>query len=97
MPGEVLTLARTRILNKPMNMQLLGNAQPHLAVSVVAVVVVSVAGKALVEAVVTLSGERREGGRGDGRRLAANVVKAALRVVMILPVVVRLGGNRNHR
>ncbi|HCQ0421775.1 TPA: ATP-dependent RNA helicase DeaD, partial [Escherichia coli] len=30
MPGEVLQhFTRTRILNKPMNMQLLGDAQPH--------------------------------------------------------------------
>ncbi|VEA71452.1 Cold-shock DEAD box protein A [Serratia rubidaea] len=30
MPGEILNhFTRTRILNKPMNMQLLGDAQPH--------------------------------------------------------------------
>lgn len=46
MPGEVLQhFTRTRILNKPMNMQLLGDAQPRLTVAanVVAVVAVSVA------------------------------------------------------
>ncbi|EAT4123584.1 ATP-dependent RNA helicase DeaD [Salmonella enterica subsp. enterica serovar Kentucky] len=47
MPGEVLQhFTRTRILNKPMNMQLLGDAVPHAG------------------------GERREGGRGDGRRFS---------------------------
>ncbi|EFJ3639574.1 DEAD/DEAH family ATP-dependent RNA helicase [Escherichia coli] len=47
MPGEVLQhFTRTRILNKPMNMQLLGDAQPHTG------------------------GERRGGGRGDGRRFS---------------------------
>ncbi|ESL24006.1 DEAD/DEAH family ATP-dependent RNA helicase [Klebsiella pneumoniae] len=45
MPGEVLQhFTRTRILNKPMNMQLLGDAQPRT--------------------------ERREGGRGEGRRFS---------------------------
>lgn len=47
MPGEVLQhFTRTRILNKPMNMQLLGDAVPHAG------------------------GERRGGGRGDGRRFS---------------------------
>lgn len=52
MPGEVLQhFTRTRILNKPMNMQLLAMHSRILAVSVVAVVVVSVAN--VVKAVVT--------------------------------------------
>ncbi|EAQ9949698.1 DEAD/DEAH family ATP-dependent RNA helicase [Salmonella enterica] len=55
MPGEVLQhFTRTRILNKPMNMQLLGDAVPH-------------AGGERREGGRNFSGERREGGRGDGR------------------------------
>ncbi|MCA2403063.1 DEAD/DEAH family ATP-dependent RNA helicase [Enterobacter sp. CCUG 70166] len=46
MPGEVLQhFTRTRILNKPMNMQLMGDAQPRS----------------------DRGGERREGGRSEGR------------------------------
>ncbi len=52
MPGEVLQhFTRTRILNKPMNMQLLGDAQPRPERS---------GGRGF-------GGERREGGRGEGR------------------------------
>ncbi|EBW7776348.1 DEAD/DEAH family ATP-dependent RNA helicase [Salmonella enterica subsp. enterica serovar Saintpaul] len=58
MPGEVLQhFTRTRILNKPMNMQLLGDAVPH-------------AGGERREGGRNFSGERREGGRGDGRRFS---------------------------
>lgn len=96
MPGEVLQhFTRTRILNKPMNMQLLGDAQPHT-------------GGERRGGGRGFGGERREGGRnfsGERREgnvvmvvvLAANVVKAALRVVMILPVVVVSVVMRNHR
>ncbi|EMM5418942.1 ATP-dependent RNA helicase DeaD [Citrobacter amalonaticus] len=53
MPGEVLQhFTRTRILNKPMNMQLLGDAQPHTERRG--------GGR-------SFGGERREGGRGEGR------------------------------
>lgn len=55
MPGEVLQhFTRTRILNKPMNMQLLGDAQPRPERS----------GERRG------GGERREGGRGEGRRFS---------------------------
>ncbi|HDG9771834.1 TPA: DEAD/DEAH family ATP-dependent RNA helicase [Raoultella planticola] len=55
MPGEVLQhFTRTRILNKPMNMQLLGDAQPRP----------DRGGERRG------GGERREGGRGDGRRFS---------------------------
>lgn len=96
MPGEVLQhFTRTRILNKPMNMQLLGDAQPHTGGERRG------GGRGFGgerrEGGRNFSGERREGGRGDGRRLAANVVKAALRVVMTLPVVVVSVVMRNHR
>lgn len=100
MPGEVLQhFTRTRILNKPMNMQLLGDAQPHT-------------GGERRGGGRGFGGERREGGREGGRNfsgerreggqvmvvvLAANVVKAALRVVMTLPVVVVSVVMRNHR
>lgn len=58
MPGEVLQhFTRTRILNKPMNMQLLGDAVPH-------------AGGERRGGGRSFSGERREGGRGDGRRFS---------------------------
>ncbi len=51
MPGEVLQhFTRTRILNKPMNMQLLGDARRTRAANVAAVVVASVAN--VVKAVV---------------------------------------------
>lgn len=54
MPGEVLQhFTRTRILNKPMNMQLLGDAQPHTGER-------RGGGR-------SFGGERREGGRGEGR------------------------------
>ena len=56
MPGEVLQhFTRTRILNKPMNMQLLGDAQPHTERRG--------GGR-------SFGGERREGGRGEGRRFS---------------------------
>lgn len=96
MPGEVLQhFTRTRILNKPMNMQLLGDAQPHT-------------GGERRGGGRGFGGERREGGRnfsGERREgvvvmgvvLAANVVKAAHRVVMTLPVVVVSVVMRNHR
>ncbi|EBL7064888.1 DEAD/DEAH family ATP-dependent RNA helicase [Salmonella enterica] len=64
MPGEVLQhFTRTRILNKPMNMQLLGDAVPH-------------AGGERRGGGRSFSGERREGGRNfsgerrDGRRFS---------------------------
>lgn len=72
MPGEVLQhFTRTRILNKPMNMQLLGDAQPRPD-----------RGGERREGGRSFggggerregrgfSGERREGGRGDGRRFS---------------------------
>jgi len=56
MPGEVLQhFPRTRILNKPMNMQLLGDAQPHTERRG--------GGR-------SFGGERREGGRPEGRRFS---------------------------
>ena len=56
MPGEVLQhFTRTRILNKPMNMQLLGDAQPRTERR---------------EGGRSFGGERREGGRGEGRRFS---------------------------
>lgn len=66
-----------------------------LAVSVVAVVVVSVAN--VVKAVVTSAVNAVKGGVVMGVVLAANVVKAAHRVVMTLPVVVVSVVMRNHR
>jgi ATP-dependent RNA helicase DeaD len=76
MPGEVLQhFTRTRILNKPMNMQLIGDAQPRPERS----------GRSFGgerreggrsfggerrEGGRGFGGERREGGRGDGRRFS---------------------------
>ncbi|EDW1371795.1 DEAD/DEAH family ATP-dependent RNA helicase [Salmonella enterica subsp. enterica] len=78
MPGEVLQhFTRTRILNKPMNMQLLGDAVPHAGGERRG------GGRSFSgerreggrnfsgerrEGGRNFSGERREGGRGDGRR-----------------------------
>ncbi|EMX8897699.1 DEAD/DEAH family ATP-dependent RNA helicase [Enterobacter bugandensis] len=57
MPGEVLQhFTRTRILNKPMNMQLLGDAQPRPD-----------RGGERRGGGRGFSGERREGGRSEGR------------------------------
>lgn len=57
MPGEVLQhFTRTRILNKPMNMQLLGDAQPRPA-----------RGGERRGGGRGFGGERREGGRSEGR------------------------------
>lgn len=96
MPGEVLQhFTRTRILNKPMNMQLLGDAQPHTGGERRGVVVVSVAN--VVKAVVTSAVNAVKVAVVMVVVLAANVVKAALRVVMILPVVVVSVVMRNHR
>ncbi|AHA67277.1 ATP-dependent RNA helicase dbpA [Shigella dysenteriae WRSd3] len=69
MPGEVLQhFTRTRILNKPMNMQLLGDAQPHTGGERRG------GGRGFSgerrEGGRHFSGERREGGRGDGRRFS---------------------------
>lgn len=77
MPGEVLQhFTRTRILNKPMNMQLLGDAQPRPERSGE-----RRGGGERREGGRSFSGgerregrgfggERREGGRGDGRRFS---------------------------
>ncbi|MGV2812399.1 DEAD/DEAH family ATP-dependent RNA helicase [Enterobacter cancerogenus] len=57
MPGEVLQhFTRTRILNKPMNMQLMGDAQPRTD-----------RGGERRGGGRSFSGERREGGRSEGR------------------------------
>ncbi|EKS6732283.1 DEAD/DEAH family ATP-dependent RNA helicase [Enterobacter asburiae] len=57
MPGEVLQhFTRTRILNKPMNMQLLGDAQPRPD-----------RGGERRGGGRSFGGERREGGRSEGR------------------------------
>ncbi|KTK40050.1 DEAD/DEAH family ATP-dependent RNA helicase [Enterobacter hormaechei] len=57
MPGEVLQhFTRTRILNKPMNMQLMGDAQPR-----------SDRGVERRGGGRSFGGERREGGRSEGR------------------------------
>ncbi|MBP5854742.1 DEAD/DEAH family ATP-dependent RNA helicase [Citrobacter sp. AN-PRR1] len=57
MPGDVLQhFTRTRILNKPMNMQLVGDAVPHTG------------GERRGGG--RFSGERREGGRSEGRRFS---------------------------
>ncbi|EPG2622063.1 TPA: ATP-dependent RNA helicase DeaD [Escherichia coli] len=69
MPGEVLQhFTRTRILNKPMNMQLLGDAQPHTGGERRG------GGRGFGgerrEGGRNFSGERREGGHGDGRRFS---------------------------
>jgi ATP-dependent RNA helicase DeaD len=67
MPGEVLQhFTRTRILNKPMNMQLLGDAQPQTERRGGGRGV----GGERREGGRNFSGERREGGRGDGRRFS---------------------------
>jgi len=59
MPGEVLQhFTRTRILNKPMNMQLMGDAQPRPERS---------GERRGGGAGRNFSGERREGGRGPRR------------------------------
>lgn len=96
MPGEVLQhFTRTRILNKPMNMQLLGDAVPH-------------AGGERRGGGRSFSGERREGGRNSAANVvkvvvvmvvasAASVVKAVVRVVMTLPVAVVSAAMRNSR
>ena len=56
MPGDVLQhFTRTRILNKPMNMQLVGDAVPHTG------------GERRGGGGGRFSGERREGGRGEDR------------------------------
>lgn len=56
MPGDVLQhFTRTRILNKPMNMQLVGDAVPHTG------------GERRGGGGGRFSGERREGGRGENR------------------------------
>ncbi|MDZ7323610.1 DEAD/DEAH family ATP-dependent RNA helicase [Kosakonia sacchari] len=61
MPGEVLQhFTRTRILNKPMNMQLLGDAQPRERSE----------RRGGGERRGGFGGERREGGRGEGRRFS---------------------------
>ncbi|WP_343711541.1 DEAD/DEAH family ATP-dependent RNA helicase [Kosakonia radicincitans] len=63
MPGEVLQhFTRTRILNKPMNMQLLGDAQPRERNER--------RGGGAGERRGGFGGERREGGRGEGRRFS---------------------------
>ncbi|ADO46812.1 DEAD/DEAH family ATP-dependent RNA helicase [[Enterobacter] lignolyticus] len=65
MPGEVLQhFTRTRILNKPMNMQLLGDAQPRTDRGG------ERRGGARNGESRGFGGERREGGRGDGRRFS---------------------------
>lgn len=70
MPGDVLQhFTRTRILNKPMNMQLIGDAQPRP----------DRGGRSFGgerreggrrDGGRGFGGERREGGRGDGRRFS---------------------------
>jgi ATP-dependent RNA helicase DeaD len=64
MPGEILShFTRTRILNKPMNMQLLGDAQPQAARRERPA---GAGGERRGNGAPprTFSGERREGGRG---------------------------------
>ena len=77
MPGEVLQhFTRTRILNKPMNMQLLGDAQPRpeRGGERRGGGERREGGRAFGgerrEGGRSFSGERREGGRGDGRRFS---------------------------
>ena len=61
MPGEVLQhFTRTRILNKPMNMQLMGDAQPRTD-----------RGGERRGGGRGFGGERREGGRSEGNRAGA--------------------------
>ncbi|HAT3650134.1 TPA: DEAD/DEAH family ATP-dependent RNA helicase [Raoultella ornithinolytica] len=67
MPGEVLQhFTRTRILNKPMNMQLLGDAQPRPDRGGER----RGGGERREGGRNFGGGERREGGRGDGRRFS---------------------------
>lgn len=95
MPGEVLQhFTRTRILNKPMNMQLLAMHSRIPVVSVVAVVVVSVAN--VVKAVVTSAVNAVKVVVVMVVVLAANVVKAVRHVVMTLLVAVVSVVMRNH-
>ncbi|MBA7930388.1 DEAD/DEAH family ATP-dependent RNA helicase [Klebsiella sp. RHBSTW-00215] len=78
MPGEVLQhFTRTRILNKPMNMQLLGDAQPRpdrggerRGGGERREGGRSFGGGGERREGRGFSGERREGGRGDGRRFS---------------------------
>ena len=68
MPGDVLQhFTRTRILNKPMNMQLVGDAVPHTGGERRGGGRFSGERR---EGGRNFSGERREGGRGDGRRFS---------------------------
>jgi hypothetical protein len=88
MPGEVLQhFTRTRILNKPMNMQLLGDAQPRpnvvAAVSVVKAVVASAVN--VVKAAVASVASVVKAVVVKVVVSAANVVKAVRRVVMMHP------------
>lgn len=98
MPGEVLQhFTRTRILNKPMNMQLLGDAQPRPERSGE-----RRGGGERREGGRSFGGgerregrgfggERREGGRGEGRRFSGDVVKvAARRAAMMLQLRVAM-------
>ncbi|WP_312072712.1 DEAD/DEAH family ATP-dependent RNA helicase [Atlantibacter sp.] len=69
MPGEVLQhFTRTRILNKPMNMQLLGDAQPRPDRG--GERRGGGAGAPARGGFGSGSSERREGGRGEGRRFS---------------------------
>ena len=79
MPGEVLQhFTRTRILNKPMNMQLMGDAQPRPERSggerrgggERREGGRAFGGGERREGGRSFGGERREGGRGDGRRFS---------------------------
>jgi hypothetical protein len=68
MPGEVLQhFTRTRILNKPMNMQLLGDAQPRP----------DRGGGERRGGGRSFGGERREGGRSFGGGVVKVVVSPA--------------------
>ncbi len=79
MPGEVLQhFTRTRILNKPMNMQLLGDAQPHT-------------GGERRGGGRGFGGERREGGRNFSGERRCTVLKwAAMMVLKFVISLVRL-------
>ncbi|WP_313159740.1 DbpA RNA binding domain-containing protein, partial [Mixta calida] len=67
MPGEILQhFTRTRILNKPMNMQLLGDAQPRERGEQRA----DRGGERRGGGRGSFGGERREGGREGGRRFS---------------------------
>ncbi|MEB6380777.1 DEAD/DEAH family ATP-dependent RNA helicase [Leclercia adecarboxylata] len=71
MPGEVLQhFTRTRILNKPMNMQLLGDAQPRPDRGGERRGGGRSFGGERREGGRGFGGERREGGRGEGRRFS---------------------------